>query len=181
MVRKRRTTSSGPKRKPAQKRPGSAAASKSLKERLLTTGIWGLSIINVALIFSLVSNFFSASGEVPASIGQGRIEQERVDDRITVEVLNACGVPGLANQVTDFLRSKNFDVVNVGNYTGGWDLEQTLVLDRVSLEKRYANKIAATLEVSPDQVVPELEDSMQLMVTVLVGKDYKKLKFFARR
>lgn len=178
MVRRRRANA---KRKTARKPLRNRSTGKSLKERFLTTGIWGLSVINIALIFSLASKFFSAPGETVVSMGQRRIQTEPVENRITVEVLNACGVTGLAGQVAEFLRSKNFDVVSLGDYSGGWDLEKTLVLDRVSLEKRYASKIAQVLEVSSSQVVPELEDSMQLHVTVLLGKDYKKLNLFAKQ
>ena len=32
-----------------------------------------------------------------------------------VEVLNGCGVPGVANQFTDFLRSRGYDVVRFTN------------------------------------------------------------------
>ncbi len=41
------------------------------------------------------------------------------EDSLKVEVLNGCGKPGLAKEVTDFLRRKGFDVVNFGNYLTG--------------------------------------------------------------
>ena len=40
---------------------------------------------------------------------------EHPNQSIEVEVLNGCGVPYLAAQTTDFLRSKHFDVVFSGN------------------------------------------------------------------
>jgi len=155
----------------------------SLKEKLMTTGIWGLSLLNIALIFSLISNFFSSPNEVPASAGLSRIETPKAKEgrRITVEVLNGCGVNGLAYQVSDYLRKADYDVVNFGDYQGGWNLAHTLIFDRVSLDKKYADKVAKTLDVPSSQVVPELEDSVQLMVTVIVGKDYKKMKIFTEK
>ncbi len=181
MVRKRRTPRSQKSRKGPQKSKRTrrkAATNPTLKEKVLTTAIWGLSLINIALIFSLVSNFFASPNEYPASANH---PQERTVDpreqRITVEVLNACGVQGLANEVTQYLRNRNFDVVNVGNYST-FNLDRTLIFDRVSLNSIYAKRVAQALDVDEDQVVPELEDSMQLMVTVIIGKDYRELSLF---
>ncbi len=181
MVRRRRNArSSQTRKKGSQKRTVSKKTNKSLKERLLTTGIWGLSLINVALIFSLLSNFFSSPNEAPVSAGLSPgVADEPIENPITVEVLNACGVQGLANEVTQFLRSKNFDVVNIDNYRGGYNLDRTLVFDRVSLDSKNAARVASALGVSQKQIIPELEDSLQLKVTVLIGKDYKKLRMFA--
>lgn len=168
MVRRRRKVQKSSRSKNPPKRNYKRTKHKTLKERFLTTAIWGLSLINITLIVSLVSNFFASEHENPVSANLP----------ITVEVLNACGVQGLANEITQYLRQKNFDVVNVGNYEGGFNLEQTIILDRVSLENIYAQKVAEELGVNKNQVTPQLEDSLQLMVTVIIGKDYKKLKVY---
>ncbi len=171
MARRRRAVRKNSRSKSSPKRPYKRSKNKTLKERFLTTAIWGLSLINITLIFSLISNFFASEGETKLS--------PRVEEKvITVQVLNGCGVLGLANEITQYLRNKNFDVLDEGNYEGGWDLEQTLVLDRVSLESKYAKKVAKELGVNKNQVAPQLEDSVQLMVTVIIGTDYKKLKVY---
>jgi len=173
MARRRRAVRKNSRSKSSPRRPYKRSQNKTLKERFLTTAIWGLSLINITLIFSLISNFFAAEGEKP--LGPEPEVEEKV---ITVQVLNGCGVQGLANDITQYLRNKNFDVVDWGNYQGGWDLEQTLVLDRVSLESKYAKKVAKELGVNKNQVAPQLEDSVQLMVTVIIGTDYQKLKIY---
>lgn len=183
MVRRRRNTGKQSGRKAAPKRSSKKSGSnQSLKERVLTTAIWGLSLLNVALIFSLVSNFFASPNEVAVSANSRVAEQSApaAEERVTVEVLNACGVNGLANEVTQYLRDNNFDVVNVGNYST-YNLDRTLVFDRVSMSSKYAKRVASVLNVQESQVVPELEDSMQLMVTVIIGKDYKDLRLFAAK
>ncbi|MFQ5650387.1 MAG: LytR C-terminal domain-containing protein [bacterium] len=178
MVRRRRNTGRQSPRKSPQKRGSRRSSNQSLKEKVLTTAIWGLSLINIALIFSLVSNFFASPNEFAASANQPQDEAVvEKDERVTVEVLNACGVQGLANDVTQYLRNHNFDVVNVGNYSS-FNLDRTLIFDRVSLSSRYARKVASVLDVDENQVVPDLEDSLHLMVTVIVGKDYKTLSLF---
>ena len=176
MARRRRAVRKNSRIKSSPKRPYKRSQNKTLKERFLTTAIWGLSLINITLIFSLISNFFATEGETVLGTHPPKPQVE--EKVITVQVLNGCGVQGLANDITQYLRNKNFDVVDVGNYGGGWDLEQTLVLDRVSLESKYAKKVAKELGVNKNQVTPNLEDSVQLMVTVIIGTDYKKLKVY---
>jgi len=175
MARRRRAVRRNSRSKNSPKRPYKRSQNKTLKERFLTTAIWGLSLINITLIFSLISNFFASPGEDRLSVDPPPLVEEKV---ITVQVLNGCGVQGLANEITQYLRNKNFDVVDVGNYEDGFDLEQTLVLDRVSLGSKYAKKVAKALGVNKNLVTPNLEKSLQLMVTVIIGTDYKKLKVY---
>ena len=145
----------------------------------MTASIWALGLINLLLIASVASEFFTGSSEELASINHPEAPKPRVqNERITVEVLNACGVQGLANEITQFLRDHEFDVVNVGNYQGGFDLDQTFVIDRISLSSENAEKVADVLGVGKKQVAPQMDESLKLMVTVLIGKDYKKLKVY---
>ncbi len=176
MARRRRAVRKNSRSKSSPRRPYKRSQNKTLKERFLTTAIWGLSLINITLIFSLISNFFVTEGETVLGTNPPKPPVE--EKVITLEVLNGCGVQGIANEIGQYLRNKNFDFVDVGNYEGGWDLEQTLVLDRVSLESKYAKKVAKELGVNKNQVAPQLEDSVQLMVTVIIGTDYKKLKVY---
>jgi len=178
MARRRRAVRKNTRSKSSPGRPVKRSKNKTLKERFLTTAIWGLSLINITLIFSLLSNFFASEGETELGTRVTPKEPPPVEKIITVQVLNGCGVTGLANEIGQYLRNKNFDVVDIGDYEGGWHLEQTLVLDRVSLESKYAKKVAKALGVNENSVTPNLEKSLQLMVTIIIGKDYKKLKVY---
>ncbi|RMF56835.1 MAG: LytR family transcriptional regulator [Calditrichaeota bacterium] len=181
MVKRRRTRRSQNWRKAPPKRSYKRSSPTSLKERFLTTVIWVLSLVNVVLIVSLVSNFFASPSETSLS-GNSLEDQVREikNSEVTVEVLNACGVQGLANEITQYLRQHDFDVVNVGNYPGGFDVERTFVFDRVSLQNLYAKRVGDVLGVKDSQVAPQLDASLQLMVTVIVGKDYKSLKLYRK-
>ena len=164
---------------------------RSFKERFYTSAIWALGLINVVLIASKVSEFFVAPNETTISANATPQSDPPllatndpttivvpVEKPITVEVLNACGVKGLANKFTDYLRNHGFDVVNVGNYKGGFKLRRTTVIDRVSLNNENAVRVGAALGVDDKQIQPQLDDSPKLRVTVLLGRDYKKLKSF---
>ena len=170
--RRKRRQDRWPKVKP--KRSSTSARKKGFKEQFLTASIWGLSLINITLVASLLSEFFVSPNETTISINEPEVPKKEV---ITVEVLNACGVQRLANDISQFLRKNDFDVVNIGNYKN-FDLERTLVLDRGSYNRIYAKKVSKVLGVEDRQVVEQIDNSLQLDVTVIIGKDYKILKVF---
>jgi hypothetical protein len=167
--RRKRRQDNWPKAKP--KHYSKSPKKKSLKERFLTFSIWGLGLINITLIASILSEFFVSPTEPPLT---PNVFDKKV---ITVEVLNACGVQGLANDISQYLRNHNFDVVNIGNYKN-FDVERTLLLDRVSYSRKYAKKVAKELGVADTQVVEQRDKSLELDVTVIVGRDYKTLKVY---
>jgi hypothetical protein len=92
---------------------------------------------------------------------------------IQVEVLNGCGSPGIAEKFTDFLRKENFDVVQMGNYIS-FDIDKSLVIDRTG-NTNNARRVAAALGIDNKNVIIQKNDDSFLDVSVVIGKDYKKL------
>ncbi|MFQ6616204.1 MAG: LytR C-terminal domain-containing protein [Fidelibacterota bacterium] len=96
-----------------------------------------------------------------------------------VEVLNGCGVYGLAAGFTDFLRTEGFDVVNSGN-ANNFDYPATLIIQRSErVESSY--RMAELLNIPKSDttrilVRPDL--SLATDVTVILGRDYKDIKPF---
>jgi hypothetical protein len=90
------------------------------------------------------------------------------DSRVTVEVLNGGGVPGIAATVRDLLRDEGFDVVYVGN-ASSFDQKSSVVIDRTSLGNR-ASAVAHSLGVSELRVEPDT--TLLVDVTVLIGADW---------
>lgn len=98
---------------------------------------------------------------------------------IHIEVLNGCGENGLAQQVGGRLRDLGFDVMTVDN-APTFNYPETLVIDRVG-KPEYAHKVAELLGIahSIQQIVPDpfrIEE-----VTVIVGKDYRRLDLLSSR
>ncbi|MFQ5824159.1 MAG: LytR C-terminal domain-containing protein [bacterium] len=174
MVKRRRKPRQNNWQKVKPRRVYRSSKNKSLKERILTAAIWGLCLINLALIASFISEHFASPNENSVSMNAPYEPENQI---ITVEVLNACGVQGLANEISQYLRNNNFDVVNIGNYKN-FDLDHTLIIDRVSLNGINAKKVAKVLGIDQKQVVPQLDDSLQLNVSVIIGKDYRNLKLY---
>ena len=100
---------------------------------------------------------------------------EHPNQSIEVEVLNGCGVPYLAAQTTDYLRSKHFDVVFSGN-ARNQQYQHTLIILRNEKVESFI-KIANSFDIDYTdithiQVTPD--ESLCLDVTVIMGADYRK-------
>lgn len=98
-----------------------------------------------------------------------------VERGIQVEVLNGCGVRGLADKAMRYLRENDVDVVSTGNYST-FDVLTTRILDR-SDNRQKAVKVAKLLGIPEDRILLRKDTSLKLDVTIILGADYKKLKF----
>jgi len=97
-------------------------------------------------------------------------------DVIQVEVLNGCGIAGLASRVTHYLRSYRFDVVQYGNYAAQ-DVEKTRIIDRIG-NLDAARQIAMALGVPASSVEQKVQKDLYLDVSVIIGRDYEHLTLF---
>ena len=104
---------------------------------------------------------FAVNKDVPAEI-------------IQLDVLNGCGVSGVADRFTDYLRAHNFDVVEIDNYIS-FDVDETFVIDRIG-NKANALKVARAIGIENAKVIQQLNDNYFLDVSLVIGKDYYKLK-----
>lgn len=91
--------------------------------------------------------------------------------KIKIEVLNGCGVQDLARVTTDYLREKGFDVINYAN--AAEEQKKTVVIDRLSLEEKWAKIVASALNVKLTSSI--VDSSLCIHVLVLLGKDYKEI------
>jgi hypothetical protein len=98
-----------------------------------------------------------------------------VERGIQAEVLNGCGVRGLADKATHYLRKNNIDVVNTDNYDT-FDVLTTRILDR-SDNPQKAREVAKLLGIPENRILLRKDSSLKLDVTIILGADYKKLKF----
>ena len=89
-----------------------------------------------------------------------------------VQVLNGCGVDGLAAKVAKLLRRQGYDVVDVENTSL---LLESLIVDRVG-NRDAARKLAKLLGVGEENIIQQSCDYLELDLTVILGRDYKELK-----
>lgn len=87
-----------------------------------------------------------------------------------VQVLNGYGGAGIAEKVADFLRSRNFDVKNIGN-AQSFNYPFTLIVSRTA-DMTIARQIARAL--ATDHVVLIRNGEKDYDVTVVIGPDYRE-------
>jgi hypothetical protein len=143
-------------------KPGTINAKDSSINIFLNVVMFFLAAIIIYLVYSI---FIKISGNNPET----KEEKLTASEIIQVEVLNGCGISGVADRFTDFLRNNNFDVVNVSNYITR-DISNTLVIDRRG-NMANAVKTARMLGVKPDHVIQQINEDYFVDVTVVVGKD----------
>ena len=93
-----------------------------------------------------------------------------------VEVLNGVGIDGIAAEVTEYLRGKGFDVVKTDD-AGRTDYIYSMVKDRTG-NLSSARNLAEILNIDTLSVLQEINKSLILDATVILGKDYIHLAPF---
>lgn len=91
------------------------------------------------------------------------------EQRIRVEVLNAAGIPRLAQRGTDLLRDRGFDVVFYGN-ASGYSPDSSLVVDRIG---DLAAAMAVAEAIGIERVRLDPDSTLYLEVTVVLGRDWE--------
>lgn len=149
--------------------PQKQKTSESRKGLFVNIAIGFLSIVLVVLVYALVTRIF-----IP------RIENQRVDQSsnligevIQIQVLNGCGISGIASSFTGKLRRSGFDVVESGNFET-FNVQKTFVIDR-SGNLENARRVANALGISDDQIIREVATGFYLDATVVIGFDYDQL------
>lgn len=136
---------------------------------ILNASIGFLSLLLALLIFGLFTRIIYP-----------RIENQRTSSNpeligniIQLEVLNGCGVSGLANNFTSALRQNGFDVVETGNFKN-FDMQNTVVIAR-TFDTENALRVADALGIKEENVFVEASEDFYLDATVVIGSDYESL------
>ncbi|KAB2880153.1 hypothetical protein F9K33_06645 [bacterium] len=173
---------------PTGRQPFKPLPSRTGTDKLLNILIGGLGLIVIALVISLIIRLNSSPGgseghdgqqmEVTSTDEAGNQVEQNVQVKsktVRVEVLNGAGVPKLASRAADYLRAKGFDVVKTDNAPHG-NFKKSVVQDRIGdIDK--ARAIASSLGIGEAGVLQQKNPQLYLDVTVILGQDYKTLKF----
>lgn len=146
----------------------------SIAELLLNWVIVILIVLILGFVASIIWKHAFADKENIFTLEPTSEETGTESQRIRVEVLNGCGVKGLASKFTDYLRSQGFDVVITENYSS-FDVESSFVIDRISLKSENALRVARSLGISTDLVNAIPSEDLAVEATIVLGKDYKRL------
>ncbi len=127
--------------------------------------ILSLLLINIYLLYNIVLTVIPSVSEVKKTT---RVDS--LNTKIQVEVLNGCGVSGIADRLTDYLRQLSFDVVNIGNYRS-FDVEKSIIIDRTG-KIQNASLIAESLGLNDSNIIQQINKEYLLDITIILGKDY---------
>ncbi len=141
------------------------AGSLRTKNTLLNITLFILSLFLIFIFFNLYLSLQKSDEEIEDQNPTGRI--------IQVKVLNGTQVDGLAKKLSDFLRTKNFDVVIHGNYSSR-DVKKTFIIDHLG-DKKVIRRVTRILKIDPNQIKSEIKDFELTDITIVIGEDYQKL------
>jgi hypothetical protein len=139
---------------------------------MLNVGFAVAAALVLVLAYALATRFLLPEATPTRSANPAGL----LGDIVQVEVLNGCGAPGVAADVTRFLRDHHFDVVASGNYV---DFAQphSLVIDRVG-NREAALRVAAILGIDEAYVREEIGPNYFVDASVVIGRDYPRLRPF---
>ena len=153
-----------------------------MKKGLLNYILNGAIIIFLILVgyfgFSLINNSLK-NDSVKEITDTSKTLTNQPNLSIQMDVQNGTNENGIASQITEYLRKSGMDVVEMGNYKSK-DIEKTLIIDR-SGDKNKSKRVAMILGVGERNIIQQMNNSLYLDLTVVIGKDYKELKPFLEK
>ncbi len=103
-------------------------------------------------------------------------ESNPIDESL-VEVLNGCGVPGMAGKFTRFLRDNNIDVLNSDD-ADHYNYTQTLIITRTG-NVQILDKVSSLLGFDvkdKNHILNKPNSKSAFDLTVIIGSDYASIK-----
>jgi len=100
------------------------------------------------------------------------VYQKNPIQNIKVEVLNGCGLKGIAARTAEFLRDNHVDVVRSDN-ADHYDYPNTVIISRnenVESLKAVSKSFGVTLD-DKTHIMTDPDESLGVDVTVIIGKD----------
>ena len=154
---------------------GSEGFSEKLKHYSVNAAIIVLAVLTVYLLYNFVKRQVTPQTEILKTQVDttNRLTKQPTGSTLQIDVQNGSGVTGIADKFTDFLRTKGFDVVEMGNFSSS-DVKTSMVIDRAG-NMRNAKRVAASVGISEKFVIQQMNKNYFLDATLVIGKDYAEL------
>jgi hypothetical protein len=144
------------------------------KKSLVNTIIMAVLLLFVSVMLSSFIFRVAVSPKVESTVIIEK-SQEKIQKPIQLSILNACGVPGIAKKMKEYLRSRGFDVVEIGNYTSV--SEKSFVLDRMR-DSVSASKVAEAIGLNKNFVKTAVDSTLYVRCSIVLGKDFQELRAY---
>lgn len=146
-----------------------------LKHYSVNAAIVILAVLTVYLLYNFVKRQVTPQAEIIKTQVDtaNHLTKQPSGSTLQIDVQNGSGVSGIADKFTEFLRSKGFDVVEMGNFSSS-DVKTSMVIDRAG-NMRNAKRVAVSVGISEKFVIQQMNKNYFLDATVVIGKDYAEL------
>jgi len=136
---------------------------------------------NIFLIYNLIKQWSTPKASEKITVPEEDVVIKKkkqpvkaVDSApLQIEVLNGCGVSGIAAEFTEYLRQKGIDVVKTDNYES-FNVLETVIIDRRGRTERI-KEIARSLGLDTSRILKEINEAYLIDATLILGKDYKQM------
>ena len=142
--------------------------------RTLFNVINGFMLLFVTLLVMSFTNRVIISPPVDSHLEEN-IEKLNNLEVIQVSILNSTTINGLANKARNYMQLRNFDVVEIGNFTN--QAPKSIIIDRMG-DYASAKKVAKVFGIADSLIVTEIDSSLFVRTSIIIGQDYPKLPFF---
>ena len=166
-ARRRRTRPSKMSSSSLPRRKTSPRTKGSRRDRIIKFFIVLFLLADLILVFFIIRQCSEPPTLVEEETGMEQSEP------IQIEVLNGCGVQGIANDFTDFLRNRGFDVVKTENYES-FNVQRTVIIDRRG-NQQNCKSLAEAMGLGEDRILQEVNEAYLIDATVILGRDYRQL------
>ena len=130
-------------------------------------GVVIISLLAIWVMFRIIAWIFSPGEPEPEPVPIPPPE---------AEVLNGCGVGGIASQMTDYLREHDIDVLTTDNADNS-QYAETIIIERDSLA-RHGKTISDLTGIR--NITYDYTSESLVNVTIILGKDYLYYKPFRK-
>ena len=93
-----------------------------------------------------------------------------------MEIFNGCGDSGIASRDTKFLISLGYDVIDNSN-ANNFNYKESLIKFHTG-NHDMAKEIAKSMGIEEKNIMEEVNPNLTFDVSLILGKDYKKLDSF---
>lgn len=156
----------------------SAEFVSKLKNYSINVLIVLLAVVTIYLFYNFFKRLTAPQTDIKTQVVDSTtyLTKQPSGGTLQIDVQNGCGTAGIADKFTEYLRSKGFDVVEMGNFSTQ-DIKTSMVIDRAGNMKN-AKQVAISLGISEKYVIQQMNKNYFLDATVVIGKDYAELMPF---
>ena len=118
---------------------------------------------------------FGLSTSVPPTLISGINFDESLNKRLQIEVLNGCGIKGIADLYTNFLRQNGYDVIDYKNAENFNFDKTTILIHKNNINPAHLKEL---MKIDLFYIKNLIDEDKFFDLTIIIGKDYKNLESY---